>query len=84
MGGSRGGGVSSEVGIPEQKNTQQKKGLPPFHQSHANSSVHGGYMMCVFFTGFLDLRDKAVDRVGPRVCWCESAIEFAVFFFISA
>lgn len=62
MGGGRGGGVSSEVGIPEQKNTQQKKGLPPFRQSHANTGVRGGHMMCVFSLDFFDLRDEAVDK----------------------
>lgn len=84
MGGSQRGGVSSEVGIPEQKNTQQKKGLPLFRQSHAYTSVHGGYMGVHALIGFIDSRDKVVS--SAFVCWRASAAKYqpAASFFISA
>lgn len=83
VGGSRGGGVSSEVGIPEQKNTQQKKGLPPFPAVTRKQQRARRLHDVRVFTGFFDLGGEAVDRVGPRVCCSESAIEcqLAVFFF---
>lgn len=87
VGGGGRGGVSSEVGIPEQKNTQQKQGLPLFS---AVTRAHAGVRAALI--GFIDPRDGAVSSAS--VCCavharqsinqqCRFFFLFLYFFFLS-
>lgn len=60
VGGRRRGGVSSEVGIPEQKNTQQKKGLPRHTQAQTCMKV----AWCPRFNGLFWLKRQSCTKLS--------------------
>lgn len=77
VGGGGRGGVSSEVGIPEQKNTQQKQGLPLFSAvTRTHAGVHGASI------AFIDSKRRGCELAS--VCCCARATKYqpAVSFFV--